>query len=620
MRRRISLVVLLALLGVSVGAQQRVFRLVGTQVESETHTVSDLTYLGALRVADNVDNSFNYGAITGRYVSGVHHLIYYTNVNRGAYPIEVIDPGPAGYNTNYTLASRATIYKIWGDAYGVPDKRKAWYTSGGMRGQEISFGDHLASGIWWDRDTSRLYTSWWTSYNVLDYPLWNLLFATLNDGTLVATGYGPFHVDVGTQRSFYMGPDPFDSSKMGVGGAIESGGVTAAPQGPSYWGGVVKPDTTTPAGWPTAPTGDPEPDIVSGHVLLDSPYMGSDNGIPTSQFDIDGNLVGVNRALRRPEMYGNPNGDFYWHAASPNPHMDPLKNNGDSAFTTSDRIHDSELVQGTNKSSMMFTGGFVGHPGVTLPQVGTIDAAGHTVDWTLTNTEQYAAVRFTGTWVGTLAIKCTTDNMTWSALDGHEGSLGAPTFTGSTTTTNRALWINPTGCLQLRAEATAWTSGEVTVTFTDCLAHLQYLSGVYQCSHGCACLACATGPSYTNSFPVLLIYSLASLQAVRNDVTASYVPTPEIIDLRQTFNLQVSTTQEGGFNAMMGGLYYDPTSQRLYMFAGNADTTSDFGATRPLIHVFAVDDSATPQPWAMLLLAAAFVASCVSVAKAGGVA
>lgn len=604
--RALSLALIVVLCSVSLIGQQRLFRIVGLPASSDVLQATDLTYLGMFKLPNDNCYSFNYGGLTGRYVSGVHHLIMYCGNSIGTVPGEVVDPG--SYSPVLASAPRATKYGEWDNALTCcvnGNNLVSWYLDnlhGGTRGDLIPGLNHFASGIHWDEANNQLMFSLWAGYNSGDLPLWTIGVASApgapSGGVISSTSCGPFKTSLGSPRSFYFkayGPDP---TKLFAGGSVESAGVTAAPWGPAGWTGFVAPTCSTPAGWPTAPAGNPEADIwPSTEVFMNSHYMGEDNGDATSQYTHDGQLTGVNRALRRPSFTGNPLGDYVWHADNPNEHLDPLKNSGNGAFTFSDRFHDAVWIQGVHKSGVLFVGGAVQGDGITAPTVGAINANGGTATYTLTNLLNETGLVISGTWTGTLITECF--NGSWVACDmthGRDCEVCAPPVSFASTAVNDIVRVNPSGFTQLRVRATAWSSGIATITWNDCIAHVQYASGADYCNHGCHWLALATGPSFTSAIPQLAILDPAQAEQVRTGAIADYVPVPTLINLRTEYGLITSSVAENGFNSGILGSYYDTTGKKLYMMAPNADAVTIPGFSQPLIHVFDVDDSAPPAP------------------------
>ena len=135
-------------------------------------------------------------------------------------------------------------------------------------------------------------------------------------------------------------------------------------------------------------------------------------------------------------------------------------------------------------------------------------------------------------------------------------------------------------------------------TTTDCTTttHEWYRNaglGNDKCTHGCSSPTPVTGPTTTCAKPVLIIYPEATLNGVKANTLTDYAQTAAtIIDLESTYGIVTGAIDQSGAIKAIGGGYFDPSTNNLYLNANRADTTTvGPGFPETIFYVFHINDS-----------------------------
>ncbi len=441
-------------------------------------TQNDITYVGTMRMPTSIDTGWSDPIITGRMVNGQVRLFVY---GRGGV-FELADTGV--YDKNYLTAPRMNLVTKWGDVYN--GKAISFLANG----SQATFDLARKGSLFWNEKEQKLYWTFYDNYNVTGRPDWNLGFSTLdNPSTGAFTSYGPFRtkatdstgVKYGAWRCIFLWQNPLDDSMM-CGSTIQSG-IAGSVMGPSMFGGLAWPTTSTPSGF-----GAPDLNLPDRYLMYY--YMNYINNAGS----VGSNPIRSARRSFKPYIF--------------------------ETFPNS---------QGSTEVNPALYGG-----------VGS---------WTQRDV-----------WKGG----------TWLELNSKRGVLFATSLAGSTIQ-------NPNDC----------NAGHVWYSNVG--------GGTLQCSHGCMEQGGSTGPTVTAYFPAIQIYNPDDLTAVKNGTKVDYTPDPvATIDLR---DLGAKFTVPGNSTDAIGGFYFDPVRNYLFVAAPGADDKPTFGFPPwTLIHVFHVNDGTSPTP------------------------
>ena len=112
--------------------------------------------------------------------------------------------------------------------------------------------------------------------------------------------------------------------------------------------------------------------------------------------------------------------------------------------------------------------------------------------------------------------------------------------------------------------------------------------GNSRCTHGVASPVDITGPVATASYPSILFYDPAALDAVRAGRKTDYTVEPvEVVNAESMFGLRTAPLDIVGPTKALGGSYFDSSRRRLYVAAAQCDDSIP-GLLNPLVHVFQI--------------------------------
>jgi hypothetical protein len=154
---------------------------------------------------------------------------------------------------------------------------------------------------------------------------------------------------------------------------------------------------------------------------------------------------------------------------------------------------------------------------------------------------------------------------------------------------NGAIWLDLAGKQGVIFAASL--VGSSVQNASSCAAgHVWYSNagiGTYNCPHGCAPTGAGTGPTLTAYFPALMVYDASDLLDVKTGKMVDYTPDPvATIDITER---GAKATQPGFSMNALGGFYFDPVRNYLFVAAAGADDRSGGPAPTTLIHVFRVN-------------------------------
>jgi hypothetical protein len=93
------------------------------------------------------------------------------------------------------------------------------------------------------------------------------------------------------------------------------------------------------------------------------------------------------------------------------------------------------------------------------------------------------------------------------------------------------------------------------------------------CTHGVSSPVDITGPVATASYPSILFYDPAALEAVHAGRKIDYTVDPvEVVNAESMFGLRSAPLNVVGPTKALGGSYFDPARRRLYVAAASAMT------------------------------------------------
>ena len=108
------------------------------------------------------------------------------------------------------------------------------------------------------------------------------------------------------------------------------------------------------------------------------------------------------------------------------------------------------------------------------------------------------------------------------------------------------------------------------------------------CTHGVSSPVDITGPVATASYPSILFYDPAALEAVHAGRKIDYTVDPvEVVNAESMFGLRSAPLNVVGPTKALGGSYFDPARRRLYVAAAQCDDSIG-GLLNPLVHVFQI--------------------------------
>ncbi len=541
-------------------------------------TSSDLTYLGALRVANTggVDTTTAYGSIGGRIVSGQTHIFLWGKpVTNGSPPsggvplvfemnaTTCIGAIPCVPNTTYTSAPRMTLVTEWGDL-SDGTFRASWLDDGTPQNL-ANIAGAISDSLYWNESLGMLFMSY--NINYTDTAKWSVYAATLdNPAGPTHTTYGPWKFQATDQQAnvwngnraqfLFARPD----GKMCAGGVSKSGNASI-PWGPSAWCGNDWPTTATTGGFGISP-------ITQTDEYLNYYY-------PTNISNVTGAATGAiqsfqyRNAVTTLTYVGENYGDGF------NLKVDPTTNSGIGSWSDeASGMNGAVWIDGTHKDGVLFFGTLVA------------GAGSDTTNCSTTAHEAYFNA-------GQISIDVSSPSGNFidgeTVTDGTSGAVGAVSTWNSGTAHLLVAQTGPQQALNFGAGhvITGSTSGK-TATMTLVIRH-------DVCTHPVACTpaVAVTGPGTTLSSGVIVIYDPATLEAVKNGATDYAQSADSIINVEATYGLQLAPQTELQANNLNGG-FYNPSTHLLYVGANSADVS---GGYQTLVHVFEVDDSAAPSPW-----------------------
>lgn len=274
---------------------------------------------------------------------------------------ELVDPaatscGSQSYNTAYTSAPRACLYKAWGNVYH--GHRASWYDDGTQQ----TIAGVLPQGLYWEPNTSTLH--WCYEQQYVEGSYYPCGFSTLdNVSTGASTGYGPFKFLAtdgdsrslkGSQVAGYLQAKP-DGSALVEGLWYQ---IEGWPAGPNLKAATSC--SSCSSGWPTTSTPSGYGHTVTYSTRYLYYYDMNEGNASGNYWNADGTLHGTIR-----DFYTTLSSGAYVfepNYESPRIDDDPSVNGNKYAFTELDSNGGCYWFSGTFKSGVICVGGRVGGP------------------------------------------------------------------------------------------------------------------------------------------------------------------------------------------------------------------------------------------------------------------
>jgi hypothetical protein len=499
---------------------------------SKTFTTSNFSYVGAFRLPNTGTISGNLISLAARRVNGELHF-FLTQSNWA--PIEFIDPGPLGYHRDYNQSTIATIYRDWSRSGGAGHPFYGGKFGSTYKGpdQRVPIGGALLLGAHW-HDISPT-CCFYASYG-LSYgaysPDWHLLATDLTN-----PGSGPDNAGMVTTT---YGPWRVESGLFPNKGAPSFGPRRASfflelPDGSMGHGSS---HTNTQQGGanfgPSLFGGTPWP-------TADTPIgFGKPRG---SQGGRDTDLLSPDDYLAHYPMYGR-----FDEKTGGLTRGQPL-------------LSARRFVRAGDAEPYAWEHGRGGCRVPEQPEASfeiNPSTNGNVGSWTQTDEIMDAA---------------------WITLGSTSGVL----FAGRVCTGHN--WYSTPSCRDygpLRRNPPEIAAGG---------------GPVYCPNHNVPPPVGVTGPVCSHYEPVFLTYSVADLMNRRKGAVPDYAPDPTSNVFLHDIDPSV---QFAAFNELgaskIGGIYFDKTTNRLYVLAVQADYRAGPNQALPLIHVFNVSAGSASTP------------------------
>lgn len=558
-------------------------------------TAADITYVGAIRMPDNsipgtcpdTASTSTYGSISGRVVAGRTHVFLYDQIASNPPNVWELDITGLSPSQDYHSAPRAVYVRNWGNIYG--NARKDWFSDGTPR--DISGNVAGQVGLHWHEALQQLYWSQLTFYNVSDPHDWTVGMSVLHgDGTVDA--YGPWRfvstdadgrIWKGARTHFFF---EHPNGQMLTGGISSSGDANIA-WGPSCFGTVNWPLTTTPSGSDNGGA-NTAADILLPDRYLNYHIMNGQDAINAGHYlNRDGSMNGTIRAFQLDGTLTYPIEIFHGHDNVQN-RVDPALNGGKGTWSgaTSSTL-DAFWFEGTNKRGVVFVG---------------VIAAGYSTD-----PSEPTACHEWYYQQGQLGLQLT--GLTGTVQNSDTATGGMSGKTGTVTGVQEQSLNGWIGLAQSIPGGTDphlqdFTIGE-TVTFSPSGAHgtVSTQKRHDTCAHGFGCIQCASaGDSLRKSVPAIMIFdpdrltsnkaTVASAGQVISGSTLDYTTeATAIIDPELTYGIRVAE-QNSAQAKQLSGCWRIPNTNRFLVIAPAADNSRVGDAVKEsLIHVFDINDT-----------------------------
>jgi hypothetical protein len=482
--------------------------------------------------------------------------------------------------SSYTTAPQATRVAYWPDPYrGRRHTYRENPPGTWTHDQDSNAPNHyFPVNLYWHEDFQALYMTYISTYTVTGPPDWGLCAAQLgapstlggSDGTVVAGGpWRTAHTDrydhtwYGPGRMGIIGRK--HASDNMIGGGVTRSGVHSNSWGPSLWGAAEFPEIgVTPDGFGALPTTN---DIPGQDRYLEYyyPSMLSDAAIEDGNFiNKDGTWEGTIPSYqhKKPTGYSHI---FEPDYDTPRNMVDPAQNSGIATWTPADAITGIFWFDDGTQKAVIFSGTFALS---TILDEEDEDAA-HIF---YRNEHEYSLHYNPATLVGSFTQgEVIRGNTSLSTL--NAGNIS------HTPTLNKVQGGHTPGVVQ------DWTIGEQLEGLTSgATATLTIAHRHNWCNHGFTEIV--TGDFTTAAIPVLILYDPARLETNKIEVTDDYTTDPyEVIDLIDTFGIEVSNSVAGTYRNLSIG-WYDEETRNLYCIALAADLTLGGPSAQSLCHIF----------------------------------
>jgi hypothetical protein len=559
--RKVILVALLAFAAQRIGVY-----FYGPAGSNGTLQPTDFTYQGALRMpASGVATASSYGGFSGRQVSGNTHLFILGSTPSGG----GIAPEPVAYEIDVTgltpsmtpgSAPQATLVTNWGNIFGG---KLLAFNSSDSSSIDCSNLSCYPTGLYWDASTSHL--NWAFTVGYTENSWTSIGFATLDNPVgPVTTKYGPFFTTATTQQTttnaqkrgifakvFIANPP---TGKMWMAAASKSGNA-ALPTGPSAFEGVF-PTTSDTQG-------------IGGTAIPLSEYL-------NYYFGDTINAAGGFTPPLRSFLFTNTTQTYVNEPGIAVLRIDPAQNSGIGNWgDETSSVTGGIRIVGAHKSGMVYFA------------KSAVSAVTSSANCTVGTGAAHEFYRNAGQ--GSLLLASTS------------GFTGSGTLTGGTSGTTATTTFGPSGgYIQYTNAGAHFTVGE-TVTQSGSGASSTVVTQWQHdnCSHGCTLPVAVTGPGSTVEQPLMIIYPLATLDAVHANSVTDYEQTASSITSLKDYGA-VFACDRYNQAGTPSGVYM--TGSTLYIMANDWPTaTCSDNTTAALIHVFTVDDSPAPHPFPLAI-------------------
>ncbi len=613
------------------------------------------------------DMTFDLAGFSGRVVGGDTHLfVTQTNTAAYVGRFSPVELNLAGLTPNptYTSAPQAVIYAQWGYSVPLPPFNGAavYDPYQGLFGKSYSTAEfqpigttpgdayyidnaYIAGAGWHDNGTGHccFYASYSSPYGNIN-PEWNLVGVDLPAARTAATAFGVFRNETGegvygsgvprrgAQRTYYMLDGPAGEFCHGSSNGYTAQG--ASNQGPSLACSASWPQSGDTANYASSRTGDGgrTSDIVATDIYLLHYGM-------YGLLNTDGTKPGGQDLIsaRRPARNGGADPAYIWEnnvptviptTDDPSYDLDPLKSGDNSGtWTTNDGIGGCNWIDLGTQSGYVCVGVVaIGHEwyrttaaktalidGVTpitydrnvaeLSWETTFPGANADIVFTAVTTNQHVTVAYVdpGAINQSLSISVSSP-----AITVHLATNGVGAIT-STAAQIKTLW-DATGAATALATTAFDLFGDGSAVVSAFSAELVAGGPAYCPRHNVDSGVVVTGPASSDNKSVMLIYNTDTLTTAKNSAGAikPYSTDPESFlyvkdDISGASAMHTVTT--GYRKENIGPSWYEPASQKLYVMAASADSTTVPGLIMPLVHRFSVTaTSPKPSGWPLIAL------------------